>query len=78
MTEDRAAQGGFATDPAAAPAVSSAGGCCGSTAVATTPGPQAANSSPCCGSSAEASAENSCCASVAKTEAVAAGQGCCG
>lgn len=77
MTEARIARGGFATDPAAALAVPSAGGCCGSTAGATVPEPQPASPGPCCGSSAEAVAENSCCGSAAKTEAVAVGQGCC-
>jgi hypothetical protein len=76
MTEATPVQGGFATDPATALAVTSASGCCGSSAVATTSEPQAAN--PCCGSSAAAAAEGSCCGSAAKTEAVAAGQGCCG
>jgi hypothetical protein len=71
MTEATPAQGGFATDLAAALAVGSASGCCGSGAVVT-------ETSPCCGSGAEAAAEGSCCGSGAKTEAVAAGQGCCG
>ena len=71
MTGAMPAQGGFATDPAAALALGRAGGCCGSGAAATEP-------SPCCGSSAQAAAEGSCCGSAAKTEAVAAGQACCG
>jgi hypothetical protein len=78
MNEAAPVQGGFATDPSTALAVTSAGGCCGSSAVATASEPQAATPSPCCGSSAEAAAEGSCCGSAAKTEAVAAAQSCCG
>jgi hypothetical protein len=78
MTEATPVQGGFATDPTTALTVTGGGGCCGSAAVATTSEPQAASPSPCCGSSAEATAEGSCCGNTAKTEAVAAGQGCCG
>jgi hypothetical protein len=74
MTEKTS--GGFTGDPAAALAVAGASGCCGSTTTIGTP--VAAASGPCCGTSAEAVAEGSCCGSAAKTEAVTAGQGCCG
>jgi arsenite methyltransferase len=57
--------------------VTSAGSCCGSTPQATAAEPVPAAVSPCCGTSAEASAEGSCCASSAKTEAVASGATCC-
>jgi hypothetical protein len=47
--------------------------CCGSPS---TSGSQVA--SPCCGTAAEARASGGCCGPAAKTEAVAAGAGCCG
>lgn len=64
----------IADEPSTTP---SASGCCGSTPkpVSTLTEPAAG---PCCGTSAEASAEGSCCASHAKADAVAVGQGCCG
>ncbi|MDW5325010.1 hypothetical protein [Plantactinospora sp. KLBMP9567] len=70
--------GGFAGDPAAALDVAGSTGCCGSPAQATNvtlPDPAGGT---CCGTPAEAVAANSCCAPVARAEAVAAGQGCCG
>jgi hypothetical protein len=33
---------------------------------------------PCCGTASDAAADGSCCGSVAKADAVATGQGCCG
>jgi hypothetical protein len=73
-------QGGFAGDPAAALDAAGAGGCCGNPPPVTLdrPEPAATASSPCCGTTAEATAEGSCCGGTAKTEAVAAGTGCCG
>jgi hypothetical protein len=68
MTDKKPGPGGFTGDPDAALEVTKTGGCCDGGAV----------SSPCCGTSAQASAEKSCCGSTAKTEAVAAGQSCCG
>ena len=73
--------GGFSGDPAAALSVSGASGCCGNPAQATIALPEPAATpaaSPCCGTQAEATAEGSCCGSSAKSDAVAAGQGCCG
>jgi len=76
MTEGTS-QGGFSGDPAAALTVSGTGGCCGNRpqAAVTLPEPAAG---PCCGTAWEAAAENSCCGSAAKVDAVASGQGCCG
>jgi hypothetical protein len=68
--------GGFAGDPTEALSAAGTGGCCGNpprTALVL-PEPAAA---PCCGTAAEAASQGSCCGSIAKTEAVAAGQGCC-
>lgn len=77
---DTQTRGGFVGDPATALTVTGASGCCGSPAQAalTLPEPAATAASPCCGTKAEAAAEGSCCGSAAKTDAVAAGQGCCG
>ena len=61
------------------PAATGTSGCCGNPPQATLTLPEpATTASPCCGTPAEAAAEGSCCASAAKTGAVAAGQGCCG
>jgi hypothetical protein len=76
---DTQTRGGFTGDPAAALAVTGAGGCCGNAAQAALARPEPATAvSPCCGTRAEATAEGSCCGGAAKTEAIAAGQGCCG
>lgn len=86
-----AAPGGFTGDPAEAFTPPAAGGCCGSTPATTDagtpaatdsgaagqPGP-AAPASTCCGSAEAAQSAGACCDPVAKTEAVAAGAGCCG
>lgn len=76
-----------AFNPAAGP------GCCGSPAANTgtgaarkdqgrdagkDAGKDEAKAGPCCGTAAEAKAEGACCGTTAKTEAVAAGQSCCG
>jgi SAM-dependent methyltransferase len=58
--------------------VTSASSCCGSTPQTTTAEPAPAVAGLCCDTSAEASAEGACCASAAKTEAVASGATCCG
>ncbi|GAA2637839.1 arsenite methyltransferase [Paractinoplanes durhamensis] len=66
------------TDAADKLATAAATGCCGAPAP-TAVAPQApASTDPCCGTPAEATAENSCCGSAAKTEAVASGATCCG
>ncbi|GGM89633.1 hypothetical protein ACFFX1_52675 [Dactylosporangium sucinum] len=70
--------GGFAGDPAAALAVAGTGGCCGNPPTALALPDSASDGAPCCGTPAEATAERSCCATAARTDAVAAGQGCCG
>ena len=77
---DTETRGGFTGDPSAALTVTGTSGCCGSPAQATLalPEPAAAAGGPCCGTQAEAAAEGSCCGGAAKSDAVAAGQGCCG
>jgi hypothetical protein len=77
MSDNQTVRGGSAGDPADAPAVTGTGGCCGNPATATQAPPEPASGT-CCGTQAEAAADNSCCGATAKTEAVAAGQGCCG
>lgn len=67
--------GGFTTDLVDAFTPPTASGCCSAPAQKTA---TTSAASPCCGTAAEAKAENSCCGSTAKTEAVAAGTGCCG
>jgi arsenite methyltransferase len=56
--------------------VSSASSCCGAAPQTTTAEPTPAVS-PCCGTSAGATAEDACCASAAKADAVASGATCC-
>ena len=76
---DTETRGGFTGDPAAALTVTGASGCCGNSPQATPALPEpAAVGGPCCGTQASATAEGSCCGSAAKSDAVAAGQGCCG
>lgn len=77
---DTQTHGGFTGDPAAALTVTGTSGCCGNPPQTTLalPEPATTAGSPCCGTPAEATAEGSCCGSTAKTDAVAAGQGCCG
>lgn len=75
MNDTTTSTGGFAGDPAAALPVTGTTGCCGSADTADAPAPTVPV--PCCGTTAEAAAEGSCCGNEAKTEAVAAGQGCC-
>lgn len=70
--------GGFQGDLKAEAFNPTAGsGCCGSPAADTGAGKAAATSGPCCGTTADAKAENVCCGSEAKAEAVASGAGCC-
>jgi len=76
-TETKATRGGFAGDPAEAFTPPAANGCCGSPA-STTASSGAPATSTCCGTLAAATAAGTCCDPVAKTEAVAAGAGCCG
>jgi len=77
---DTETRGGFTGDPGAALTVTGTSGCCGNPPQATIALPEPATTapSPCCGTQADATAEGSCCASAAKSDAVAAGQGCCG
>jgi len=76
---DTQTRGGFTGDPATALTVTGTSGCCGNPPQAAVDLPEpAVAASPCCGTRAEAAAEGSCCGSTAKTDAVAAGQGCCG
>jgi hypothetical protein len=77
---DTRTRGGFTGDPAAAMTAPGTSGCCGNPPPATRARPEPATTaaSPCCGTQAEATADGSCCGSAAKTDAVAAGQGCCG
>jgi hypothetical protein len=71
--------GGFTGDPAAALDVAGTSGCCGNPAQANLSLPESDGAAAtCCGTVAEAKAENACCGSAAKTDAVAAGSGCCG
>jgi hypothetical protein len=76
---DTQIQGGVAGDPAEALTVAGTGGCCGNPQQAglTLPDP-AAVAGPCCATAAEAQADNACCGAAAKSDAVAAGTGCCG
>ena len=79
MSDTEQVRGGFASDPAAALAVTGTSGCCGSPAQTTPALPDPGGSGgTCCGTQAEAVAENSCCGSAAKADAVTSGQGCCG
>ncbi|MEU2627429.1 hypothetical protein [Kitasatospora sp. NPDC007106] len=67
------------TEPTApAPAARSTAGCCGtkSDAPAATVEVETA-ATPCCGTAKDAAEAGSCCAPAAKSEAVAAGAGCC-
>ncbi|MFI2649156.1 hypothetical protein [Micromonospora fulviviridis] len=77
-----ATTGGFAGDPAAALAVTGSGSCCGSPAQAVgsilPPAGGEPTAGACCGTREAAAAAGSCCGAEAKTEAVNAGQGCCG
>jgi len=76
---DTQSPGGFAGDPAAALTISGTGGCCGNPPQATLALPDpAAAASPCCGTADEARADSACCGTTAKSDAVAAGTGCCG
>ena len=75
---DTEIRGGFAGDPAAALNPAAGSGCCGSPATSAVVRAEPGAAAPCCGTQAEAIADNSCCGSTAKAEAVAAGQGCCG
>jgi hypothetical protein len=80
MSEQTDISGGPLGDPAEASAATAAGnGCCGAAATATvTAETPATAAGPCCGTAEPAQAENSCCGAEAKTDAVAAGTGCCG
>jgi hypothetical protein len=75
---DTQTRGGFAGDPAAALSAAGTGGCCGNPPQATLALPEPAASGPCCGTAAAAAAEGACCGTTAKSDAVAAGAGCCG
>jgi hypothetical protein len=76
---DTETRGGFTGDPSAALTVTGTSGCCGNPPQATLALPEPATAGgPCCGTRAEAATESSCCGSAAKSDAVAAGQGCCG
>jgi hypothetical protein len=76
---DTETRGGFTGDPAAALAVAGTSGCCGNPPQTTLALPEpAAAAGPCCGTHAEAAADGSCCGSAARSDAVTAGQGCCG
>jgi hypothetical protein len=77
---DTQTRGGFTGDPTTALAVTGTTGCCGNSPQATLalPEPATTAASPCCGTPAQAATEGSCCGSAAKTDAVAAGLGCCG
>ena len=78
-TDTSTATGGFAGNPTEAFTPHAAGGCCGSPAtdsIATSGATTAAST--CCGTAEAATAAGSCCDPTAKTEAVAAGSGCCG
>ena len=66
-TETPAAQ--VARGPAEGPARPATDACCGS---------PSSTASPCCGTATEARAAGGCCGPAARTEAVAAGAGCCG
>jgi hypothetical protein len=71
--------GGFTGDPAAALSVAGTSGCCGNPAQANLSLPEPdGTATTCCGTAAEAKAENACCGSTAKADAVAGGSGCCG
>lgn len=58
-------------------ATTGSGGCCAGPASAVT-AVDVQQVAPCCGTTAEAVVAEACCAPAAKTEAVAAGAGCCG
>ena len=60
-----------------ASSVTGSSGCCGNAAQPSSAMPHR-DAGPCCGSAADAAAEGACCDSAAKSEAVAAGRGCCG
>jgi hypothetical protein len=71
--------GVFAGDPAAAPTVPGTGGCCANPSRATLDLPDpAAAAGPCCGTTVEAQADDACCGTDARSDAVAAGASCCG
>ena len=65
---------------AAARTAAGTGGCCGNPPRATLSLPETAraDAGPCCGTATDAAAEDSCCGTTAKADAVASGQGCCG
>ncbi|MFV2103732.1 hypothetical protein [Micromonospora sp. LOL_024] len=81
MSENAQTTGGFAGDPAAAPAVTGSGSCCASPAEAADsvrpPAGETTTSSPCCGTAEAAQSAGSCCDAEAKADAIDAGQGCC-
>jgi hypothetical protein len=80
MSDTATPRGGFAGDPADALTVTGTSGCCGNPAQNSRTPPDPAETGPatCCGTPTEAAAEQSCCGTTAKAQAVAAGQDCCG
>ncbi|GAA1964891.1 hypothetical protein [Catenulispora subtropica] len=76
--ENTGAVGGFQGSLADAFNPAAGTGCCGSPAANTGADAPAKTAGPCCGTVEEAKAENACCGSQAKTEAVASGTSCCG
>jgi hypothetical protein len=77
MDDTERPPGGFTGDPATALSVAGTGGCCGN-APQSTPAIPDPEAGPCCGTASDAAVDGSCCGSVAKADAVAAGRGCCG
>ena len=77
MSETTTTAGGFTGDPTAALSVAGTAGCCGNPPQANLSLPDP-DSTTCCGTAEEAKAENACCGSTAKADAVASGSGCCG
>jgi hypothetical protein len=70
--------GGFIGDPAEAFTPPAATGCCGGPTAVVDASTAAPAASTCCGTAEAADAAGSCCEPAAKTDAVAAGAGCCG
>ncbi|PZG23869.1 hypothetical protein C1I95_02285 [Micromonospora craterilacus] len=81
MSQNTTHVGGFTGDPAAALRITGSGACCGSPAQDVggilPPAGEVTSADPCCGTRPAAQAVDSCCGAQARTEAIAAGQGCC-
>ncbi|WP_030271043.1 hypothetical protein [Streptomyces sp. NRRL B-24484] len=66
------------TEPTPAATAQPATGCCCAKSDAPTPAVEVKTASaPCCGTATDAAKAGACCAPAAKSEAVAAGAGCC-